>query len=281
MADVRPARAHVIVVGNQKGGTGKSTTAMHIVASLLHRGFTVGAIDLDARQGTLTRYVENRRGFIARKGIDLPLPELMPVAASDASDRKAAEREERERLSETLARLSSRDFVVIDTAGNADHLSRLGHAYADTLVTPLNDSFIDLDLLATIDPETYRVIRPSQYSVMVWEQRKQRMVRDRGSIDWVVTRNRVASIASRNQKRIEGALGELSRRIGFRQAPGFGERVIFRELFLNGLTLLDLKSSGEGLTMSHVAARQEVRNLLDAIGLRTQEPVPAAAEAAA
>lgn len=278
MADRKPARPHIIVLGNQKGGTGKSTTAMHLIASLLHRGFRVGAIDLDARQGTLTRYVQNRRAFVKRKGIVLPLPELVAVQASDASDRKAAEREESERLAETLGGLSACEFVVIDTAGNADHLSRLGHSYADTLITPMNDSFIDLDLLAEIDPETHKVIRPSQYSVMVWEQRKVRAVKDRGTIDWVVSRNRIASIASRNQKRIEGALAELARRIGFRLAPGFGERVIFRELFLNGLTLLDVKDSGEALTMSHVAARQEVRALLDAIGLKSPEAeaIPAA-----
>jgi chromosome partitioning protein len=193
----------------------------------------------------------------------------VPVQASEAPDKRVAEREEAERLAATLDGLKHCKFIVIDTAGNADHLSRLGHAHADTLVTPLNDSFIDLDLLAEVDPDTNRVIRPSQYSVMVWEQRKVRALKDRGSIDWVVSRNRVSSIASRNQKRIEGALAELSRRIGFRLAPGFGERVIFRELFLKGLTLLDLRNSDANmrLNMSHVAARQEVRALLTAIGL--------------
>ncbi len=266
---------HIIVLGNQKGGTGKSTTAMHLIASLLHRGYGVGAVDLDAAQGTLSRYAKNRREFSARSGVRLPQPEMRAVPPSDLADRDAAQAEEAARLADALQELSHCAFIVIDTAGNADHLARLGHSYADTLITPLNDSFIDLDLLAEIDPETYRVMRPSQYSVMVWEQRKARALRDRSSIDWVVTRNRLASLESRNRRHMKNALAELSRRIGFRLAPGFGERVIFRELFLNGLTLLDMRDSGHKLTMSHVAARQEVRALLDAIGLA---PAAAAAE---
>jgi len=161
------------------------------------------------------------------------------------------------------------DFVVIDTPGSDSHLSRVGHSYADTLITPLNDSFIDLDLLAKVDPETHKVLRPSSYAEMVWEQRKARALRDGGKIDWIVMRNRLASIGSRNTQAMEDVLAALSKRIGFRLAPGFGERVIFRELFLKGLTLLDLRSSDANmrLNMSHVAARQEVRALLTAIGL--------------
>jgi chromosome partitioning protein len=78
----------------------------------------------------------------------------------------------------------------------------------------------------------------------------------------------------------------LSRRIGFRVAAGLSERVIYKELFLNGLTLLDLKRGGAGpsLTMSHVAARQEVRDLVAALNLPppdTAQPlaVPGTAEA--
>src|SRR5207245_10765021 len=67
-----PGRAHVLVIGNEKGGSGKSTTAMHIVVSLLGDGGRVATIDLDARQGTLPRYVDNRIAYAKRKGIDLP-----------------------------------------------------------------------------------------------------------------------------------------------------------------------------------------------------------------
>jgi len=264
------ARAHVVVVGNEKGGSGKSTTAMHLVAALLHDGYRVASLDLDARQATLTRYLENRQDYMDRNGLRLLMPAHVPIPPSSAGTVYSAEAEEKERLEEALDRLlPSHDFVVIDTPGSDNFLSRLGHSFADTLITPLNDSFIDLDNLADVDPETHRVRHPSRYAEMVWEQRKQRILRDRGSIDWIVMRNRLSQLESHNQQAVTRVLDALAGRIGFRAAPGFSERVIFRELFLKGLTLLDLRLEGAGvkLSMSHVAARQEVRALLQVAAL--------------
>lgn len=272
------AKAHIVVVGNQKGGSGKSTTSMHLIVSLLQNGYSVGSIDLDDPQATLTRYLENRRGFMESTDITLPTPEHQLMGRSFYDNPAMARSDEETRLDACVSSLSAaHDFVVIDTPGSDSHLSRIGHSYADTLVTPLNDSFVDLDLLAKVDPETYKILRPSTYAEMVWEQRKARAIRDGGKIDWIVMRNRLASIGSRNTQAMEEVLGALAKRIGFRLAPGFGERVIFRELFLKGLTLLDLRSSDANmrLNMSHVAARQEVRALLTAIGLTpTQEEAP-------
>ena len=264
------ANAHIVVVGNQKGGSGKSTTSMHLIVSLLQNGYSVGSIDLDDPQATLTRYLENRRTFMDSTGIALATPEHHLMGRSFYENAALARSDEETRLEACVSHLTAaHDFVVIDTPGSDDYLSRVGHSYADTLVTPLNDSFIDLDLLAKVDPETYKVLRPSTYAEMVWEQRKARALRDGGKIDWIVMRNRLASIGSRNTQAMEDVLAALSKRIGFRLAPGFGERVIFRELFLKGLTLLDLRSADANmrLNMSHVAARQEVRALLTAIGL--------------
>ncbi len=257
---------HVIVLGNEKGGTGKSTTAMHVIVDLLRHGHSVAAIDLDARQATLTRYLDNRAAFAHREGIRLPEPRLCPLDAAEAGASAAAEIE---RLAAALAALRGMAYVVIDTPGHDSALSRAGHALGDTLITPLNDSFIDLDLLAVVDPDTLQVRRPSLYSEMVWEQKKVRATRDGGSIDWIVTRNRLTSVESRNKRNVGQVLAELSRRFGFRHVCGFGERVIFREMFLKGLTLLDLRDVGGGVrvTMSHLAARQEVRDLLHAVGL--------------
>jgi len=264
------ANAHIVVVGNQKGGSGKSTTSMHLIVSLLQNGYSVGSIDLDDPQATLTRYLENRRTFMESTDIELATPEHHLMGRSFYDNPALAHSDEETRLDACVSALAAaHDFVVIDTPGSDSHLSRVGHSYADTLITPLNDSFIDLDLLAKVDPETHKVLRPSSYAEMVWEQRKARAIRDGGKIDWIVMRNRLASIGSRNTQAMEDVLGALSKRIGFRLAPGFGERVIFRELFLKGLTLLDLRSSDANmrLNMSHVAARQEVRALLTAIGL--------------
>jgi chromosome partitioning protein len=264
---------HVIVFGNEKGGSGKSTTAMHVVVGLLRQGYRVASIDLDARQGTMTRYFERRLARRDETGKDLPCPTHRAVFRSEAATREAMQAEETAALSSAFEALApDHDVLVIDAPGSDNYLSRLGHSHADTLITPMNDSFIDLDLLATVDPETLEVIRPSVYSELVWETRKRRAIRDRGSIDWIVMRNRLGHIDARNKRDIATILDKLGKRIGFRQAPGFGERVIFRELYLKGLTLLDLVEDGEiALNMSHVAARQEVRSLIDQIKLPSLE----------
>jgi len=140
---------------------------------------------------------------------------------------------------------------------------------ADTLVTPMNDSFVDFDLLGKVDPQSYKIKGPSFYSEMVWESRKRRAMRDGGQIDWIVMRNRLSHLDAKNKRRVEAVLESLAERIGFRLAPGFGERVIFREMFPSGLTLLDMKKEGVDaqMAMSHVAARAEVRSLMEVLDL--------------
>ncbi|MDX1574767.1 MAG: division plane positioning ATPase MipZ [Kiloniellales bacterium] len=263
----------VIVLGNEKGGSGKSTTAMHITVSLLKQGRRVGCIDLDARQGSLSRYVENRRNLMEETGLKLPLPEVRRIYRSEKDTRSAAEAEERAALDRAMEELRHCDSIVIDTPGSDNYLSRIGHAQADVLITPLNDSFLDLDLLARIDADGRRVLAPSIYSQMVWEQRQRRAKRGLPPIDWVVMRNRLSHVNARNKRDVGQLLEQLAKRIGFRLAPGFGERVIFRELFPKGLTLLDLREKGAGvrLNMSHIAARQEVRELFRAVGLEDGE----------
>jgi chromosome partitioning protein len=259
-----PGRAHVLVIGNEKGGSGKSTTAMHIAVALLSDGAKVATIDLDARQGTFTRYIENRAAYAKRKGIELAIPLHAAVQASgDAPDEKA-------RFEAALEpAVTTADFVIVDTPGSDTHLSRLAHTWADTLLTPLNDSFIDLDLLARVDPDTLKVVRPSIYAEAVWKQRQLRAIEGSRPVDWVVMRNRLSALAARNKRDMGTVLEALSKRIGFRIAAGLSERVIYRELFLNGLTLLDLRRErgGPPLTLSHVAARQEVRDLVAVLNL--------------
>lgn len=272
-------RARVIVLGNEKGGSGKSTAAMHLIIGLMRAGRSVGSIDIDSRQATLTRYLENRAALVESRGIRLPLPNhrLVPRSNLPASAREA---DEVARFIGALQELAqSCDVVVIDTPGSDDALSRLAHSFADTLITPMNDSFVDFDLLAKVDPGTHRILRPSLYSEMVWEQKMRRAKRDGGSIDWIVMRNRLGSTEAKNKRAVGDVLDKLARRIGFRIAPGFGDRVIFRELFLSGLTLLDLREKGleRALSMSHIAARQEVRELLAAVGM---DGAPAEAAAA-
>jgi chromosome partitioning protein len=268
------SKPHVIVLGNEKGGSGKSTTAMHIVSALMAAGYKVAALDLDGRQKSLARYIENRRSFADKKGLNLHVPEVTVLQDVD-------EATDLLNFAHAFdAACAAADVVVIDCPGRDSVMSREAHAHADTLITPMNDSFVDLDLLATIDPDSFKVIRPSFYAELVWKCRQQRAKRDRGNVDWIVLRNRLSHLEARNMRRVGAALEELAKRIGFRVAPGLSERVIYRELFLKGLTLLDLKDAkamGEAMSMSHVAARQELRDIITALRLPGAIPTEVAA----
>ncbi|MEZ5777809.1 MAG: division plane positioning ATPase MipZ [Paracoccaceae bacterium] len=261
--------AHIVVVGNEKGGSGKSTTCMHVATALARMGHKVGALDLDLRQRSFGRYIENRRSFARKEGLDLPIPDYRDLPEIDQSSLAAGENVYDRRLSAAVAGLEKdSDFIIIDCPGSHTRLSQVAHSLADTLITPLNDSFIDFDLLARVDPDTSRVIGPSIYSEMVWNARQLRARAGLKPIDWIVLRNRLGAQQMHNKRKVGAALEQLSKRIGFRVAPGFSERVIFRELFPRGLTLLDLRDVGvENLNISNVAARQEVRDLMNELHL--------------
>jgi len=265
----RPAR--VIVVGNEKGGSGKSTVAMHIAMALIKSGQSVATIDLDSRQRSFTHYIENRRAWARHVGRDLEIPNHTcfdpqvdyPTEEDEAAACKV--------LSETVDALAqSHSFIVIDTPGHDSDLMRRAHAMADTLITPLNDSFVDLDVLGTVDPETLGITGTSHYAQMVEDARSQRQLLDGMTPDWIVLRNRLSTLGSRNKRLVGEGLQELSQRLNFRCIEGLAERVIFREFYPRGLTAvdeLDEITLGTRPTMSHVTARLEIENLLGAMGL--------------
>ena len=255
---------HRIVFANEKGGTGKSTTAVHVAVALAYQGAKVAAIDLDSRQRTLHRYLENRGDTQRRRGVQLPGPEFAVFRGETV--------EALDQLSDELG--EGYDFLVFDTPGRDDPFARHVATRADTLVTPLNDSFVDFDLIGQVDAETFKVRKLSFYAEMIWEARKTRAMatlqEGRRQMDWVVVRNRSGHTEMRNMRRLDQALGELSKRVGFRIAQGLSERVIYRELFPSGLTLLDKGQLGE-LGTSHLIARQELRGLV--AGLNLPAPV--------
>lgn len=261
--------AHIIVFGNEKGGSGKSTNCMHVTTALVRMGHSVGVLDLDLRQKSLSRYCENRANYAAKHGLNLALPEVVDLPVIEQSALNPGENMYDRRLSEAVAGMEGRfEFIVIDCPGSHTRLSQVAHSLADTLVTPLNDSFIDFDLLARIEPESQDILGPSVYSEMVWSARQLRAQAGLDPIDWIVVRNRVGTQRMHNKKKITDAVDALAKRIGFRVAPGFSERVIFRELFPRGLTLLDLGDIGvKNLNISNVAARQELRELMKALRL--------------
>jgi chromosome partitioning protein len=275
-ADVgRPYSAHVIVLGNEKGGSGKSTTAMHIAVALLQAGQRVATIDLDSRQKSFTHYVENRRDWAVRSGLPLDVPEHYCVARGFGTQLEEIELKEFAAFAQAISTVEqSHDFIVIDTPGTDSYLMRLAHSMADTLVTPLNDSFVDFDVLGVIDQSTFEVSGVSHYAEMVREARRQRRMVDGGLTDWVVVRNRLSTLGSRNRRLVGEGVEGLAKQLGFRGIDGFAERVVYREFFPRGLTALDdLTEDTLGLrsTTSHDTARDEVKALIDALRLPIDE----------
>jgi chromosome partitioning protein len=255
------------VVGNEKGGAGKSTIALHLTTALLHSGARVGVIDLDLRQRSIGRFFANRRAWMEAAGTPVPLPMDDPfagVAADDPAPGAVADH-----LAQGLEALGAADFILIDTPGGDTPLSRAAHARADLIVTPMNDSFVDFDMLGSVDPVTLDLVKPGLYAEAVWEARKLRMLADRSSVDWVVLRNRLAPAEARNRKRLDERVAALSRRVGFRIGPGLRDRVIYRELFPFGLTIADLSTRVRPVAVSlgHIAARQELRGVMQALAL--------------
>jgi len=271
----RRRSAHVVVLGNEKGGSGKSTVAMHVAVALMKAGQKVATVDLDSRQQSFTHYIHNRAAWAKRKGLDLELPTHHHIPRTEGPqvvDNEVAEFSAFARALEALEH--SHDFVVVDTPGTDSYLMRLAHSMADTLITPLNDSFVDFDVLGTVDPATFAVTGTSHFAEMVREARRQRRVVDHATTDWIVVRNRLSMLGSRNKRLVGEGLRELSLRLGFRCIDGFAERVIFREFYPRGLTALDdldEQTLGTRPSMSHVTARQEVEELLTALRLPFDE----------
>ena len=262
-------QASVIVVGNEKGGAGKSTIAIHVATALLHGGAKVAVLDLDLRQQTLGHFFANRAAWLAANGAEAPMPIQHAISSAGDALAKSPDADQLARFEAAFAELAeASDFVIIDTPGSDTAISRAAHARADLIVTPMNDSFVDFDMLGVVDPVTLELKRHSLYAETVWACRKERATVAKKQIDWVVLRNRLAPTEARNRRRLDERVEALSRKVGFRVGPGLRDRVIYRELFPFGLTVADLSTSIRPVAMGlqHVAARQELRALMAALG---------------
>ena len=174
----RSRSAYVVVLGNEKGGSGKSTVAMHIAVALMKAGQRVATIDLDSRQKSFTHYIENRRAWAKHARLNLELPTHYCISRADGPKVVDNEVAEFSAFAQAVDALEhTHDFIVIDTPGHDSYLMRLAHSMADTLITPLNDSFVDFDVLGTVDPATFAVTGTSHFAEMVREARRQRRVR--------------------------------------------------------------------------------------------------------
>jgi chromosome partitioning protein len=261
----RPA-ARIIVVANEKGGVGKSTLAFHIAVALADCGHKVLAIDLDRRQQTLTRAFTSRDGTARRLGVRLPLPRHLLLQQQSGA-----------MLCQEIARSGwDCDFVVIDAPGFDSAIARRAIALADLLVSPVNGSFVDLDLFARFDVAGRKFMGPGCFASTVAELRVARAKAGLPGLDWLVLQNRKRRDTSHNQGQVDAALGRIAPKLDFRLGRGLTERVAYRELFPLGLTHLDLHRI-PALPRTSARASAEVLALLDDLKLeakRTETLLP-------
>jgi len=258
-------KAHVIVVSNEKGGTGKSTISLHLAIKLMQEGFNVATIDLDGRQGTLSGYLQNRKKFCNKNLIKLPYPQHYKFAPTEDYSHIAEHSACIEMQIKALLPLF--DAIIIDTPGNKNYLFELGHKFADTLITPISDSLIDLNSISEIDFDTGKIGHPGCYANYIWEVKKLLASQGKNYLNWIIVGNKISSLKSKNKNLVFEYLQQLSKLYGFRFCEGFKDRVIYKELFLDGLTVLDMQHEQLKLRMSisHIAAKQEIRRLAEFI----------------
>jgi chromosome partitioning protein len=269
----------IIVVANEKGGAGKSTVAALLSTAMLYQGQRVAVLDVDLRQQTLSHFFANRRRWLPAANVAAPVP-LEYMLADDPAELSEADPARVVALFHralTLATAAA-DIIVIDTPGGDTPLSRAAHLQADLVVTPMNDSFVDFDMLGKIDPITLKLVRPSLYAKVVHDARRVRASHGRG-LDWVVLRNRMALAEGRNRQRVTVNLEQLAEQVGFRLGPPLRERVAYREMFPFGLTLADLSANLRPAEVStpRRAAREELKALLVALNLIDEVQPDAAA----
>lgn len=279
MTDETSPSARIIVVANEKGGSGKSTVAVNLAIGLLRAGNSVATIDLDTRQRSLTHFIDNRLMWAREMNLDLPAPTHLcfDEEGEFQTGDEVAGREAFGTAVETFA--SDHRYVIIDTPGHMHYLGAMAHSLADTLVTPLNDSFVDLEVLGSVDPKTFAVAAPGHYVDVVEAGRRTRIT---GELDWIVLRNRLSTTKNRNKQLVGTALANLADVHGFRIVDGLAERTIFREFYPRGLTAMDeLTKATLGVrpTMSHLTAALEMQSLLRAV-MRLPVSVPECEEEA-
>jgi chromosome partitioning protein len=248
--------AKIITVANEKGGVGKSTLAFHLAVALADTGHKVLALDLDRRQQSLSRALTARNGTAKRLGVRLPLPRHLLLQKPSGAQ-----------LCQELARAGwDCDYVVIDAPGHDSPITRRAIAMADKLISPVNSSFVDLELFGRFHPVTHKLTGPGCFSAMVSELRLARAEAAMAPLDWLVMLNRKRRDTSHNQDRIESALRRLAQRMDFRLGAGLHERVAYRELVLLGLTQLDLHRIPQ-LARAKSLVTGEVMQMLDDLGI--------------
>lgn len=253
---VSQRRGHIIVFANEKGGVGKSTTAFHTCIALCNAGESVAALDVDLRQLTLHRALWARQESERDFGVSLPTPEQIMLVQQNENELETKLQ---------MARIHH-SFIIIDVGGHDSPIARRAIFMADTIVTPVNDSFIDLDMLGRIDPRTGDLKILGNFARLVEHLKEPGVALRPRALDWVVMQNRSRNFATRNERKVLEALEKIAPVAGFRLVPGLRERVTYRELFPMGLTLFDLEAI-PGLSKLQPNAREEIWAMLRALNL--------------
>ncbi len=253
---VTPTKGHIIVFANEKGGVGKSTSAFHTCIALCNAGERVAALDVDLRQLTMQRALWARNESAKEYGVNLPGPEEIMLAQQNEN-----ELEEKMRI----ARIHN-SFIIIDVGGHDSPIARKAIYMADTIVTPVNDSFIDLDMLGRIDPRNGELKTLGNFARLVEHLKEPGLTLRPRPLDWVVMQNRSRNFATKNERKVRDALEKIAPVAGFRLTPGLRERVTYRELFPLGLTLFDLDKLPD-LGRPQPNAREEIWAMLRALNL--------------
>jgi chromosome partitioning protein len=250
----------VVAFANEKGGVGKTTLAFHTCVALCHAGKRVLAIDLDHRQGSLSHALENRDVVSRKLRLDLPRPTWTALVQQSGS-----------MLIQEIQRLGAQaDFIILDLQGADSRVGRRAIAIADQLVTPVNSSALDLGLLARFDPIGGQFRRLGPFGQLISDIRSVRQSLNFPPLDWLVVPNRLQHAKSRNSERFAQALQVAAEHAQFRIADGFGERLVFRELFAMGLTALDLPLMPQAIRAPR-EARDELSRFLSCLGFDQAE----------
>lgn len=225
----------IIVFGHEKGGTGKSTLTIHVAIGLKMQNYTVGVIDLDARQGTSIRFLTRR------ERLDLMVPDqYFGILNSTSDSKEIAFKEDEIALKTAITKMRDLDYIIIDTRGSNNNFTQLAINFCDKLITPINDSVLDIDMLISIGSKDQVFFGP--YTQTVWEQKKQRNLQNNMKpIDWYLIRNRVSPIVTKNTNNCTAMLETICRKIGCKLGPSITERVIYKETLDRGLLLFDLQ----------------------------------------
>jgi len=250
--------AQVITIGNNKPGAGKTTLAVHVILSLVSYGYRVCAIDIDPDQRSLSHYLENRKRYMNQRGITLPMPTAHATVNQRSLSTAISNDTHCHHFQDYIHRICQEyDFLVMDTQAFNSFLSRFAHSLANIIITPVNYSLSDIE---------------GEYWSLIERRNDTQNQIHSTPLRWFILRNRYLLVDTPGIRHIYKQFSRLAFSHELIWKDGLQERPLYHELFLRGLSLLDVGEENHGIevTLPYIAARQELRQFLRTLCL---EPV--------